>query len=186
VALPRLVAWRRIDVNGLGIARFESSDDGELWCQGQEIVIFGRRRWGGVEFNALLDAEGRTRSFEASAISDRGGSGVWLLREGQSWKRNGRRGMPRLYGCADVDVVATAATNTFPIRRLSLKVGQAKTIPVAWIDVPSLRVRRIEQTYRRVAKDVYEYSTATFGPARLTVDEDGIVIDYEGFAERIR
>jgi hypothetical protein len=65
-------------------------------------------------------------------------------------------------------------------------VGEAKTIPVAWIDVPSLRVHRVEQTYRRVAERVYEYWTATYGPARLTVDEDGIVIDYQGFAERIR
>jgi hypothetical protein len=191
VALPRLVAWRRVDQNGLGVAQFfEEGARGELGCSAQEVVVAKRRTWA-VSFDVRLSPSWETQSIAASVLAEGSpGGDLYLQREEVGWKRMQRQRVGLrpigLGDCVDVDIVATAATNTFPIRRLGLEVGEAKTIPVAWIDVPSLRVRRLEQTYRRVAEDAYEYSTATYGPARLTVDEDGIVIDYEGFAERIR
>jgi uncharacterized protein len=177
--LPRLVSWRRVDVDGVGIARF--ADDG---IDGHEIVL-GRVSHA-VYFGCEVDAQWRTR-YVSLGITHRSASyGTQLeVDERGRWTAHGRR-RASLDGCIDVDVAATPATNTLPIRRVDLRVGRAVTIPVAWVDVPSLRVRRVDQTYRRVADDVYEYSTATYGPARLTVDGDGIVIDYEGFAARVR
>lgn len=97
---------------------------------------------------------------------------------------------PDLDGCIDIDVAATPLTNTFPIRRLQhLAPGDSVTSPVAWVEVPELRVHRVNQTYRRLddvnGTQAWEYSDPLHGAFRLTVDSDGLVLDYEGFARRL-
>jgi hypothetical protein len=97
---------------------------------------------------------------------------------------------PDLDGCLDVDIAATPLTNTFPIRRLArLGEGDAVTSPVAWVGVPDLGITRVDQTYHRLAPvgglDAWEYSDPTHGAFRLTVDADGLVVEYEGFARRV-
>jgi hypothetical protein len=68
-------------------------------------------------------------------------------------------------------------------------VGGAVTSPVAWIDVPALKVTRVDQTYERLEDRSglarWRYSDPQHGPFVLTVDDDAIVVDYEGFARRI-
>ncbi len=109
--------------------------------------------------------------------------------ERRGWKVNGRHD-PDLDGCIDVDVAATPLTNTFPIRPLAcLEVGGQVTTPIAWVDLPDLGVTRVDQTYRRLP-DVeglaaWEYRDPQHGPSRLTVDTDGFVVTYEGFARRV-
>ncbi len=97
---------------------------------------------------------------------------------------------PDLDGCLDVDIAATPLTNTFPIRRLArLSVGQVATSPVAWVDVPGLGTTRVDQTYRRLTpvdgRDAWEYGDPLHGAFTLTVDDDGLVVDYECFARRV-
>jgi hypothetical protein len=73
-----------------------------------------------------------------------------------------------------------------------LAPGTEVTTPVAWVDVPALEVRRVDQTYRRLGPpgsddvDAWEYRDPLHGAFRLTVDRDGLVIDYEGSARRLR
>jgi uncharacterized protein len=81
--------------------------------------------------------------------------------------------------CVDVDLGFTPATNTLPIRRLGLEVGEAAELAVAWLRWPTLRVERAEQRYERLARDRYRYSSGDF-EADLTVDEHGLVVEYEG------
>ena len=110
----------------------------------------------------------------------------------RGWRRNGRR-VAALDGCLDVDIAATPLTNTFPIRRYAdLAVAESRTSSVAWVEVPSLRVRRVEQTYTRLGHredaspvEAWRYADPHFGAFRLTVDGDGVVVDYEGFATRV-
>jgi hypothetical protein len=54
----------------------------------------------------------------------------------------------QLDGCTDVDFGWTPATNTVPIRRLGLEVGQRASITAAWIRFPELDVVASEQWYR--------------------------------------
>jgi hypothetical protein len=50
-------------------------------------------------------------------------------------------------------------------------------------------VTRVEQTYRRLGPvdvgQAWEYGDPTYGSFMLTVDSDGLVVDYEGFATRV-
>lgn len=109
--------------------------------------------------------------------------------DGRRWLVDGVH-RPDLDGCLDVDVAATPLTNTFPIRRLAhLTVGEEATTPVAWVDVPTLTVTRVEQGYRRLP-DVdglaaWAYRDDAHGRFELRVDEEGVVVEYEAFARRV-
>jgi hypothetical protein len=81
--------------------------------------------------------------------------------------------------CVDVDLGFTPATNTLPIRRLRLAVGQRAEIEAAWLVWPELHVRPARQTYTRIREDLYRYQQGDF-EAELLVDEHGLVREYEG------
>jgi hypothetical protein len=91
-----------------------------------------------------------------------------------------------LQGCLDIDIAACAFTNTLPIRRLALEVGQSAEIQVAYLHIPDLRVERVPQRYTRVAPQRYRYEGLSTGfVAEITVDEDGLVIDYPQLCRRV-
>jgi uncharacterized protein len=46
-------------------------------------------------------------------------------------------------------------------------------------------VVRVDQTYRRVGPRRWEYSDDAHGTFVLTVDDDGLVVDYTGMATRV-
>jgi uncharacterized protein len=92
--------------------------------------------------------------------------------------------LPALAGCIDVDLGLTPATNTLPIRRLQLEVGESATLTAAWVKFPSLDIVLLEQRYERLSEFSYRYSSTNF-TALLEVDELGLVTRYEGGWERI-
>jgi hypothetical protein len=91
-----------------------------------------------------------------------------------------------LGGCLDVDIAACAFTNTLPIRRLALQVGQSAVIQAAYVHIPDLRVERVAQRYTHLAKQRYRYEGLSTGfVAEITVDADGLVIDYPQLCRRV-
>ncbi len=92
--------------------------------------------------------------------------------------------------CIDVDISVTPFTNTLPIRRLSLQPGQSADLLVAYITVPELEVRMMPQRYscleHRADGGLYRYESLNSGFTRdLSVDAQGLVIDYPGIWKRI-
>jgi len=93
---------------------------------------------------------------------------------------------PRLDGCVDVDLESVVFTNTLPIRRLSLPVGESAVVDVAFVRLPSMSVVPVQQRYTHVAAGVYRYESLTSGfRADLRVDADGLLVDYPGLARRL-
>ena len=135
-------------------------------------------------FRVELDDAWATRAVEVTTVSADGERRLApSADDDRRWSRDGERA-PDLDGC--VDVAATPLTDTFPIRRLaSLGVGEAVTSPVAWVDVPALGVTRVEQIHRRLDRLRWEYSDDAHSAVVLTVDDDGLVVDHEGFATRV-
>jgi hypothetical protein len=91
---------------------------------------------------------------------------------------------PDLAGRSDVDIQITPSTNTLPIRRLSLAVGQRADVSAVWVRFPQLDVTLLEQSYRRVGEGTYEYRAGDFH-AELEVDEHGLVERYGSFWRRL-
>lgn len=130
-----------------------------------------------------------TRRAEAFSVSAAGEARRRIEAHDGQWTVDGTP-RPDLDGCVVVDVAATPLTNTFPIRRLAhLTIGEPVTSAVAWVDVPALGVTRVDQTYERLDDRAgvacWRYSDPTHGAFVLTVDAEGLVVDYEGFASRI-
>jgi len=110
------------------------------------------------------------------------GNGRWFDVQG--------RPLDLLEGCIDVDVMATPFTNTLPLKRIGLSVGESREIDVAYVEIPSLSLRRVAQRYTCLAQDndtgryLYESLNSDF-KAELWVDDDQFVVRYPGLWERL-
>ena len=94
--------------------------------------------------------------------------------------------VPALHGLVDIDLGFTPATNTLPIRRLSLAIGQAADVTAAWVRFPELTVEPLSQRYIRLGERKYRYeSRGGAFTAKLEVDDAGLVVRYEGGWERV-
>jgi uncharacterized protein len=91
---------------------------------------------------------------------------------------------PDLHGCIDADLEFSPCTNTLPIRRLGLGIGESADVRAAWVRFPSLRVEPLDQVYTRTGERTYRYRSGSF-EAELDVDDEGLVIDYPGLWRRV-
>ncbi len=181
-----IVAWERTDDRGLSIARRERLEDGWLF-HGSEVLVGDEAL--SCHFSVVVGSDWVTRRVAACTISAVGETRCVLEAVDGRWTVDGAA-RPDLDGCVDVDIAATPLTNTFPIRRLAaVAADEAFTSPVAWLDVPALRVSRVDQTYQRLGGDHglarWRYHDPLHGAFVLTVDDEGLVVDYERFARRI-
>ena len=93
---------------------------------------------------------------------------------------------PDLAEAIDIDIVLTPFTNTLPIRRLELEVGEHADLVMAWVDVPALEVNPDPQRYTRLDATHYRFDSLDSDFTRdLEVDADGIVVSYPGLFERL-
>ncbi len=91
-----------------------------------------------------------------------------------------------LADAVDVDIVLTPFTNTLPIRRLRLEVGESAEIVTAWVDVPSLEVSPDPQRYTRIDDRVFRFESLDSDFTRdIQVDADGFVVEYPGLFSRV-
>ena len=85
---------------------------------------------------------------------------------GQGWAINGKAA-PRLADALDCDLSYSPLTNTMPIIRHDLHRDDIqRDFGMAFVDVPSLRVRVSHQSYthleRRDASSIVRYSSGSF------------------------
>lgn len=120
---------------------------------------------------SLTDAEGeRTLSLRAS------GTGDWLV---------GDHRLDAVAGCIDIDLGITPATNTLPIRRLNLAVGESAAVVATWVRFPSLTIQTLSQRYTRIAEHRYHYASDPGFECDLVVDDDGLIATYPEGWERV-
>jgi hypothetical protein len=103
------------------------------------------------------------------------------------WRDGDGRALGELDGCVDIDIWPTPFTNSFPIRREPMAVGERRAFRMAWVFAPDLTVRPQPQAYSRLADRLYRFENLDGSgfSAELPVDEDGIVLDYPGFFRRV-
>jgi hypothetical protein len=175
------IRWRRLDLRGHEEARFAPVPDG--WRVDGVVHVEDPGARSELRYAIVCDGEWRTRLAE---IDGQVGARIVRLRltaDGTGdWKQDGA-GFPQLAGALDVDFGFTPATNTLPIRRLSLEIGESRAVRAVWVRFPEWRVSALEQTYTRVAERIYRYEAFVDGEpfsARLETDGFGLVRRYEG------
>lgn len=135
------------------------------------------------------DDSWRLRDAELVAVTERFTRSLSLRTDGQGrWQRGDGRTVDDLNGCIDVDIWPTPFTNSFPIRREPMAVGERRRFHMAWIFAPELTLRSQPQAYTRLAERLYLFENLDGSgfKAELPVDEDGIVLDYPGFFRRVQ
>lgn len=105
---------------------------------------------------------------------------------GQWTDHRGER-LHRLDGCVDIDIWPTPLTNSFPIWRSSLSIGERREFRMAWVSAPSLALEAKPQAYTRLDDRLFLFESLdqTGFQASLRVDEDGFVVDYPGLFRRV-
>ena len=177
--LPAFAAWRFADaVDGFEVLYTEP---GRL--RGYTSAVEGGRAYA-VSYDIRLDSQWRTR--EAHVVSDTvtGAREIWLRSDGEGrWTVDGRAA-PQLDGLVDVDLEASACTNTLPVHRLAMPVGVRTTASAVYVQALDVGVRRLDQSYRRLDDQRYDYTSAGDFRATLRYDDSGLVVDYPGIAVR--
>ena len=82
-----------------------------------------------------------------------------------------------LRGCVDIDLGFTPATNTLPIKRLGLDVGESAETVSAWLRFPEMDFTAATQSYTRVSDNLWRYRTG-HTDNDLEVSADGVVCRY--------
>ena len=186
MSLPRLIQaglWKWI--KSAGLERFELLRMQHEWVLRGTVVVLAEGGPAEARYEVVCDESWLTRSAD---ISLRDGSGERILRvevEGGRWRENGRVN-ERVTDCTDIDLEWSPSTNTIPIRRLSLSVGERSSlITAAWVRFPDLTLQPLGQEYERISERSYRY-TSSVGAfiAEIAVDEEGLTLNYEGFWQR--
>ena len=186
-ALPSAAAWQHRDAReGFEVVFISRSGAGHRF-RGSTVAVQAGVSWC-VDYELTLDRAGVTRSAQIRSRGHDGEAALHLesTREGDWWA-NGRH-LPALHGCLDVDLEASALTNAFPVRRLTLRAGAVANAPAVFVRANDLSVERLEQRYERLLNDAapsYLYSAPRFDfTATLRYDASGLILDYPGIAER--
>ena len=112
-----------------------------------------------------------------------------LQSDGQGhWNHGDGRAIEELNGCRDIDIWPTPFTNSFPIRREPMAIGERRQFLVAWVFALDLTFRAQSQAYTRLAERLYLFENLDGSgfQAELPVDEDGIVVDYPDLFTRVK
>ena len=183
---PQTVCWVPIwSRDGLGLEHVllaGNAADSSLLAfdeDGEPFRLAYRLRWddNGLLQQADLEASKGTHARVLSLRAD--GNGRWTSAQGAH--------LPHLDGCIDIDIWPTPLTNSLPIWRSHLKIGQRQEFRMAWVSAPDFKVVAKPQAYTRLEDRLYLFESldGTGFKARLPVDEDGLVTDYPELFRRV-
>ncbi|HEX6978862.1 MAG TPA: putative glycolipid-binding domain-containing protein [Alphaproteobacteria bacterium] len=185
--MHRDVVWEWIRYPGLEHLSLDIGGDG-ITADGVIVADFGARP---IRVHYAVRCDGAWRVRRAAVTADDGGTrrSAELARDaGGNWTVNGAR-RPDLDGCTDIDIMATPFTNTLPIRNLGLAPDERRQIRVVYVKLPELTLSAADQEYTRLDSAEpprrFRYRGLDTGfVADLTVDADGLVVDYPGIWRR--
>lgn len=172
--------------NGTGLERFELLRAADDWILKGTIIALAERGAAEARYEIVCDESWHTRSADISFHDGRSERILAIAVENGQWRENGRTN-ETVTGCMDIDLEWSPSTNTIPVRRLRLAVGQKSgAVTAAWVRFPDLRLQSLPQEYERTASRCYRYSSGGGAfVAEITVDEEGLALNYEGFWQRV-
>lgn len=139
-----------------------------------------------ARYRIICDRTWRVRKVEIARVGD--DHSVELASDGVgNWVDGTVVAQAQLQGAIDIDISITPFTNTLPIRRLSLQVGQSEEILVVYIQLPSLAITTDRQRYTCFeAGRRHRYQSVDSDFTRdIEVDDHGLVAIYPGLFRRV-
>jgi hypothetical protein len=174
--------WRRIDRPGFDGCRLTRLDGD--WRLNGMAVFKGDSGPACLSYEVECDDRWHARRGSVTGWDGNRSIDFSIVRRSADdiWTLNGNA--VRLEGCVDLDFGFTPATNVLQLRRIALAVGQSTDVPVAWLDVDSDRLERVDQRYERRSERTYWYESPRFDYfALLDVQASGFTENYPGLWE---
>ena len=91
-----------------------------------------------VEYRIDCDPDWQTVACTIEQTFGEDATRLVLQRDSDTWSVNGTID-PALAECSDVDLGISPSTNTLPIRRLGLSIGERRDLRAAWVRFPDRR-----------------------------------------------
>jgi uncharacterized protein len=142
-----------------------------------------------LAYRLLWDEDWQLHSADLSLAKGATSRLLSLRTDGKgNWQDGEGKPLAELDGCMDIDIWPTPFTNSFPILREPMAMGERRSFRMAWVDGPALTVKPQVQDYTRVKDKLYLFENLDGSgfQAELPVDEDGIVLDYPGLFRRVK
>jgi hypothetical protein len=142
-----------------------------------------------LAYRLTWDESWQLRDADLVVSTERSTQSLSLQTDGQGrWRHANGRAIDELDGCMDIDIWPTPFTNSFPIIRVPMAVGERRQFRMAWIFAPDLAVHPQPQAYTRLDDRLYLFENldGTGFRAELPVDEEGIVVDYPDLFRRVK
>lgn len=179
----RTVVWRGLTAPSMEYFRLWEGSEPRL--QGT-VVLAGDAAPCGIRYEIACTEDWETRAVEITLERDAATHHLTLAVDDRGrWWVDGRP-LDEVDSCRDVDLAWSPSTNTLPIRRLGLAVGEARDVVAAWVRLPGLIVTPLPQRYTRLSADRYRYeSSGGRFVAELQVDDLGLVTRYPPGWERV-
>lgn len=185
---PKSIAtglWRWLQ--GTGLERFEFLRAGDEWILRGTILTLAGDIATEARYEIRCDHLFRTRRANVSICDEAGERFLQIDAQNGCWFENGRENQA-VTGALDIDLGWSPSTNTLPIRRLGLEIGQTSgEFIAAWVRFPELTLQPLPQEYLRLGDHKYRYSSRGGAfIAELLVDDDDLALNYEGFWQRVK
>jgi hypothetical protein len=181
-SLPTRIIWQPLDVPGAEWCSVERGPNGST-IAGVALVAQDRAAHR-FDYELELDAAAVTRRAQVTAVLTDRTEVFDLANDAQgSWWRSGKLVLQDPEAL-DVDLGFSPATNSLPIWRLGLEIGESREISVLWLQYPELQLVGGRQTYERLEELSYRYCSGTF-EAVIRVYPDGLVQEYVGYWEAV-
>jgi hypothetical protein len=184
----RHLVWQVVETAGFEAA-WLSLDGMTLHATGRAVGQLPEPYW--LTYTLQTDDRAATTQLDVTASTADAQYELCLRREGGAWSVNGEL-RPDLADALDCDLACSPVTNTMPIIRHGLQHGPRGSgtlgFVMAFVQVPTLRVVASQQSYMHLDSTEgtarVRYASGTF-VSDLTVDRDGLVIDYPTMAHRV-
>lgn len=188
--LARMLSWAGVDARWLEAARVVL---GERSLRATGSVVSAPRDDGepyAASYSLSTDEVGAVARLTVRTIRAQGEEHVTLSRSEEGiWLVDHGVGVVRtdFDGALDADLAFSPLFNALPVRRLGLhRAAVERDLPMVFVALPSLEVCLVRQNYRTVL--VADPAVVCFASgsveADLTVDTDGLVLEYPGLARR--
>lgn len=178
--LEQSVIWGRLDKPGHEFARLFFSNS--CWQLNGTAVFVHDNKPCCLDYRLKCNSKWETLSGRVSGwVGEKEIEIEISVEQHRRWRLDGQE-CAQAAGCVDLDLNFSPLTNTLPVRRLNLKVGEKAEVCAAWLKFPSFEIEPLEQSYYRIDRTTYRYeSSGGRFVADLKVNETGFVTCYPNF-----
>lgn len=184
-----MLTWRAQDVSRMESVRLQVSGN-RIKANGRIVAAATEANPAfGAYYDLLTDEAGATKRLGMTVtLAERERVFSFARDEENMWLVTDHQGEHRAAynGALDIDVEFSPFFNALPIRRLGLQEQAASvTLPVVYVNVPEMSIIADTVSYSSTGSRGEIKVRTPIADTRVSVDDEGFIVDYPGLAERI-